>query len=78
MWEATGDAAPAVKLLDDNYKSESTMMGAGGMHTFTFEVDKAANAGDSFQLLWNNARSWEMPEGGFFTAPTDSVIFTIA
>ena len=78
MWEATGNAAPAVKLVDDNYKADSHLMGAGGMHTFTFEVDETANTGDSFQLLWNNARSWEKPEGGFFAEPSDSVIFTIA
>ena len=77
MWEAQGNAAPAVKLIDSSYALDSNLIGAGGIHTFLFEVDETANAGDSFRLAWNNARSWEEPEGGFFAEPSDSLLFTI-
>ena len=78
MWEAQGSAAAAVKLIDSSYKLDSHLIGAGGIHTFLFEVDETANSGDSFELMWNNARSWEKPEGGFFAEPSDAVAFTIA
>ena len=73
-----GEAAEAVSMIETSYAPPDTnLVGAGGVRTFKYLVDAAANSNGNFNLEFVDARPWEMQENGPFD-PTKVVQFTIA
>merc|ERR1719263_613404 len=78
QWQTSGQAAGAVSLADSEYTAPPTnMLGAGGHRDFTFAVSNGTSGTGEFNLEFLNARPWDLPKNGPFSA-TKVVEFSIA